>query len=68
MGKTLNEGGREVRLKALESVVQVVEDQKDWPDEREMLAVVLRTLGSIISDIEEGISSISEELNEENNV
>ena len=55
-------------LKALKSVVQVVEDQKDWPNEREMLAVVLRALGSIISDIEEGINSISEELNEENSV
>ena len=49
-------------LKALKSVVQVVEDQKDWQYEREMLAVVLRSLGSIISDMEEGIESISEEL------
>ena len=55
-------------LKALKSVVQVVEDQKDWPYEREMLAVVLRSLGSIISDMEEGIESISEELKEEKDV
>lgn len=55
-------------LKALKSVVQMVEDQKDWPNEREMLAVVLRALGPIISDIEEGINSISEELNEANSV
>ena len=55
-------------LKALKSVVQVVEDQKDWQYEREMLAVVLRSLGSIISDMEEGIESISEELKEEKDV
>ena len=28
-------------LEALKSVVQVMEDQKDWPYEREMLRVVL---------------------------
>ena len=33
-----------------------------------MLAVVLRSLGSIISDMEEGIESISEELREEKDV
>ena len=47
-------------LKALKTVVQVVEDQKDWPNEREMLSVVLRALDSIISDFEEGIDSITE--------
>lgn len=55
-------------LKALKEVVQVVEDQKDWPNEREMLTVVLRALDSIISDFEEGIESISEELKEKNSV
>ena len=55
-------------LEALRFVVQAVEDQKDWPYEREMLAVVLRSLGSIISDMEEGIESISEELKEEKDV
>ena len=55
-------------LKALKTVVQVVEDQKDWPNEREMLSVVLRALDSIISDFEERIDSISGELKEENSV
>ena len=55
-------------LKALKTVVQVVEDQKDWPNEREMLSVVLRALDSIISDFEAGIDSISGELKEENSV
>lgn len=49
-------------------MVQLVEDQKDWPNEREMLSVVLRALDSIISDFEEGIDSISRELKEENSV
>ena len=40
-------------LKALKCVVQVVEDQKDWPYERETLRVVLRALDPIISDIRE---------------
>ena len=48
--------------------MQVVEDQKDWHHEREMLTVVLRSLGSIISDMEEGIESISEEMKEEKDV
>ena len=55
-------------LKALKMVVQLVEDQKDWPNEREMLSVVLRALDSIISDFEEGIDSISGVLKEENSV
>ena len=54
-------------LKALKAVVQVVEDQKDWPNEREMLSVVLRALDSIISDFEEGLDTISEELKKEKN-
>ena len=55
-------------LKALKAVMQVVEDEKDWPNEREMLSVVLRALDSIISDFEEGIDSTSEELKEGNSV
>lgn len=55
-------------LKALKSVVQVVEDQKDWPNEREMLIVVLRALDPIIRDIQEVVDSISVELKGENDV
>lgn len=55
-------------LKALKSVVQVVEDQKDWPNEREMLMVVLRALDPIIRDIQEVVDSISAELKGENDV
>lgn len=55
-------------LKALKSVVQVVEDQKDWPNEREMLMVVLRALDPIIRDIQEVVDSISTELKGENDV
>ena len=55
-------------LKALKSVVQVVEDQKDWPNEREMLMVVLRALDPIIRDIQEIVDSISAELKGENDV
>ena len=54
--------------KALKSVVQVVEDQKDWPNEREMLTVVLRALDPIIRDIQEVVDSIREELKGENDV
>ncbi len=49
-------------LEALKSVVQVMEDQKDWPYEREMLRVVLRALDPIIADIQECIDNLSEEL------
>ena len=49
-------------LEALKSVVQVMEDQKDWPYEREMLRVVLRALDPIIADIQECIDNIGEEL------
>ena len=52
-------------LKALRFVVQAVEDQKEWPYEREMLRVVLRSIDPIITDIKECIDSISEELKEE---
>lgn len=52
-------------LEALKSVVQVMEDQKDWPYEREMLRVVLRALDPIIADIQECIDNIGEELKEE---
>lgn len=55
-------------LIALKSVVQVVEDQKDWPNEREMLMVVLRALDPIIRDIQEVVDSISTELKGENDV
>ncbi len=48
-------------LEALKCVVQVVEDQKDWPYEREMLRVVLRTLDSIVTDMRGCVESISEE-------
>ena len=47
-------------LEALKSVVQVMEDQKDWPYEREMLRVVLRALDPIIADIQECIDNIVE--------
>ena len=49
-------------LEALKSVVQVMEDQKDWPYEREMLRVVLRALDPIIAEIQECIDNIGEEL------
>ena len=49
-------------LEALKYVVQVVEDQEDWPYEREMPRVVLRTLDSIITDMQGCVDSISEEL------
>ena len=49
-------------LEALKSVVQVMEDQNDWPYEREMLRVVLRALDPIIADIQECIDNIGEEL------
>ena len=49
-------------LEALKSVGQVMEDQKDWPYEREMLRVVLRALDPIIADIQECIDNLSEEL------
>lgn len=52
-------------LEALKSVVQVMEDQKDWPYEREMLRVVLRALDPIIADIQECIDNLSEELKAE---
>lgn len=52
-------------LEALKSVVQVMEDQKDWPYEREMLRVVLRALDPIIADIQECIDNIGEELKRE---
>ena len=52
-------------LEALRFVVQAVEDQKDWPYEREMLKVVLRSLDPIITDIQECLDSINGELKEE---
>ena len=52
-------------LEALRFVVQAVEDQKDWPYDREMLKVVLRSLDPIITDIQVCLDSISEELKEE---
>jgi len=50
-------------LEALRAIVQVVEAQKGWPNEREMLLVVSRSLAPIIKDIQGCIDSISKELN-----
>ena len=50
-------------LEALRAIVQVVEAQKDWPNEREMLLVLSRSLAPIIKDIQGCIDSISKELN-----
>lgn len=55
-------------LKALRSIVQVVEAQKDWPNEREMLMVTARSLVPIIEDLQGCIDSISAELEEEGDV
>ena len=50
-------------LEALRAIVQVVEAQKDWPNEREMLLVLSQSLAPIIKDIQGCIDSISKELN-----
>ena len=55
-------------LKALRSIVKVVEAQPDWPNEREMLTVVFRTLQSVISDMQASIDSISDEISGKDNV
>ena len=49
-------------LQALNIIVTVVEDQKDWQNDKEMLAVMRRALDPIISDMEEAIGGIEAEL------
>lgn len=49
-------------LRALSIIVTVVEDQKDWQNDKEMLAVMRRALDPIISDMEEAIGGIEAEL------
>ncbi len=49
-------------LRALSIIVTVVEHQKDWQNDKEMLAVMRRALDPIISDMEEAIGGIEAEL------
>ena len=49
-------------LQALNIIVTVVEDQKDWQNDKEMLAVMRRALDPIISDMEDAIGGIEAEL------
>lgn len=49
-------------LRALSLIVTVIEDQKDWQDSREMLAVIRRVLEPVILDMEEAIDGIGVEL------
>ena len=49
-------------LRALSIIVTVVEDQKDWQNDKDMLAVMRRALDPIISDMEDAIGGIEAEL------
>ena len=49
-------------LQALNIIVTVVEDQKDWQNDKEMLAVIRRALEPIILDMEAAIDGIETEL------
>ena len=49
-------------LRALSIIVTVVEDQKDWQNDKEMLAVIRRALEPIILDMEAAIDGIETEL------
>ena len=49
-------------LRALSIIVTVVEDQKDWQNDKEMLAVMRRALDPISSDMEDAIGGIEAEL------
>jgi len=49
-------------LKAIQSVIATVEGEEAISCERETLMVVLRALGPIITDINEAVRAIDEEL------
>lgn len=51
-------------LEALRATAQVIEAEKEWSNEREMLAVTIRTLSSITGDIQEAIDNIDKALKE----
>ena len=49
-------------LRAIQSVIATIEGEEAVSCERETLMVVVRALGPIISDIDEAVSVIDEEL------
>lgn len=51
-------------LESLRSAAQVVEAEKSWSSERDMLAVTIRALTPIIDDIHEAIDNIDKALKE----
>ena len=53
-------------LKAIRAAAQVIEAEKNWSSEREMLAVIIRALTPIIDDIQNAINNIDTALKVEN--
>ena len=49
-------------LGALSIIATVVEDQTDWQNDKEMLAVIRRAMEPILSDMEKAIGGIEAEL------
>ena len=49
-------------LQAIQAVILVAEDHPEYANEHEMLIVVRRALAPIITDIQDAINAIDEEL------
>lgn len=54
-------------LRSLRSVLQSLQEQKDFPDSQDVPAVVARTLHPIIEDVQKAVDMIGEELEKEKN-
>ena len=52
-------------LKAIRAAAQVIEAEKNWSSEREMLAVIIRAVTPIIDDIQDAIDNIDKETKDE---